>query len=169
MSRFHRGQLCFSISCCHRGPNTFFWTSGSLTPIARLPVAGAEDSNGVSQRSGLAKIVLPISRICNQATDGVSCAWRRAPQRSMKMEFGGSMLCRSVWSRGLRPYWCLRARGLRRPRPRIQLSEFMGIFAPVVRRTRQVPNVFRFLQSDSTFLRALAINVNNPRVSTHAC
>ena len=23
----------------------------------------------------------------------------------------GSMLCRGVWSRGLRPYWCLRARG----------------------------------------------------------
>jgi hypothetical protein len=27
------------------------------------------------------------------------------------MALGGSMLCRVVWSRGLRPYWCLRARG----------------------------------------------------------
>ena len=26
-----------------------------------------------------------------------------APQRSMKTEFFGSMLCRGVWSRGLRP------------------------------------------------------------------
>src|SRR5579863_1189449 len=47
MSRFHSGQLCFSISCCHRGPNTFSRISGSLTPIPRLPFAGAEESNVV--------------------------------------------------------------------------------------------------------------------------
>ena len=32
MSRFQNGQPCFSISCCHLGPKTFFRTSGSLTP-----------------------------------------------------------------------------------------------------------------------------------------
>ena len=56
MSRFHSGQFSFSISCCHRGPNTFLRISGSLTPILRLPIAGAEDSNGVL--NGLAWLTL---------------------------------------------------------------------------------------------------------------
>jgi hypothetical protein len=43
--------------------------------------------------------------------DGMSSTWRPAPQRLMKTGSIGSMLCRGVWSRGLRPYWCLRARG----------------------------------------------------------
>jgi hypothetical protein len=38
-------QLCFSISCCHRGPNTLFWISGSLTPI---PTAPGAVMNGVA-------------------------------------------------------------------------------------------------------------------------
>src|SRR5262249_3503729 len=32
-----RGQPCFSISCCHLGPNIFFRISGSLTPMVRPP------------------------------------------------------------------------------------------------------------------------------------
>ena len=44
-------------------------------------------------------------------SDGMSSTWRPAPQRLMKTGSIGSMLCRGVWSRGLRPYWCLRARG----------------------------------------------------------
>ena len=36
MSFFQKGQLSFSISCCHLGPNTFFWISGLLIPMVRL-------------------------------------------------------------------------------------------------------------------------------------
>ena len=39
-------------------------------------------------------------------SDGMSSTWRPAPQRLMKTGSIGSMLCRGVWSRGLRPYWC---------------------------------------------------------------
>ena len=45
----------------------------------------------------------------------------------------------------------------------------MRIGVPVVRRKRQVPIVFRFLQSDSAHLTLLRMNMNNIRVSTHAC
>lgn len=33
MSFFQSDQVCISISCCHRGPKTFFWISGLLIPI----------------------------------------------------------------------------------------------------------------------------------------
>ena len=36
MNFFQKGQLSFSISCCHLGPNTFFWISGLLIPMVRL-------------------------------------------------------------------------------------------------------------------------------------
>ena len=36
MSFFQNGQLCISISCCHLGPNTFFWISGLLIPMGQL-------------------------------------------------------------------------------------------------------------------------------------
>jgi len=66
MSRFHNGQLCFSISCCHRGPNTFFRISGSLTPIRRLPVAGAEDSFGVLNGVAWLRLWSQDHECCNQ-------------------------------------------------------------------------------------------------------
>jgi hypothetical protein len=66
MSRFHNGQLCFSISCCHRGPNTFFRISGSLTPMRRLPVAGAEDSFGVLNRVAWLRLWSQDHECCNQ-------------------------------------------------------------------------------------------------------
>jgi len=39
------------------------------------------------------------------------CMSPLASQRSMKTGSGLTMLCQDVWSRGLRPYWCFRARG----------------------------------------------------------
>jgi hypothetical protein len=47
MSFFQNGQLCFSTSCCHLGPNTFFWISGLLIPIDQLQ-SGADSKTYVT-------------------------------------------------------------------------------------------------------------------------
>ena len=56
--------------------------------FARFPVSG----NAVSQMGG----------VLHAAS---------ASQRSMKTGSDLTMLCQDVWSRGLQPYWCFRARG----------------------------------------------------------
>src|SRR4029077_11782498 len=38
----------------------------------------------------------------------MSSTWRPAPQRLNENGKHWRMLCRGVWSRGLRPYWCYR-------------------------------------------------------------
>jgi len=49
MSFFQSGQPCLSISCCHLGPNTFFWISGLLIPIAK-PQSSADQRKRMTIR-----------------------------------------------------------------------------------------------------------------------
>jgi len=85
MSFLQRDQPCFSISCCHLGPNIFFRISGSLTPMMRLPLFQWLSAKAIPEILSLGY------RNCNPAITGYRIR-NRQPSRGTASErqFGGS-------------------------------------------------------------------------------